>query len=115
MMPLGAPPFPPNSMLPPPGMGPPGGFGGGAFPPFPPGGGPPSGIMPPFPPKNLPPTSLQMDRGSNMDTSREDNVAVRANGDTNGADNSNSSYPPSQPVPPTIHPDRLRMMGSGRP
>lgn len=106
MMPPGAPPFPPNSM-PPPGMGPPaGGFGGGGFggsyPPFP----PPNGTMPPFAPKNLAPTSLQMDRGPN---SREDDVAVRANGDANGADDSSSS----QPVPPTIHPDRLRMMGSG--
>ena len=108
MMPPGAPPFPPNSM-PPPGMGPPaGGFGGG-FPPFPPGGGPPSGAMPPFAPKNLAATSLQMDRGPNMDNSREDHVAVRAN----GADDSSSSFAPSQPVPPTIHPDRLRMMGSG--
>ena len=113
MMPPGAPPFPPNGM-PPPGLGPPpggfgGGLGGGNFPPFP----PPSGAMPPFAPKNLAATSLQMDRGSNMDNSREDNVAVRANGDANGADDSTSSYPSSQPVPPTIHPDRLRMMGSG--
>jgi U1 small nuclear ribonucleoprotein C len=105
MMPPGAPPFPPNGM-PPPGLGPPpGGYGGGSFPPFP----PPSGAMPPFAPKNLAATSLQMDRGSNMDNSMEDNVAVRAN----GADDSTSSYPSSQPVPPTIHPDRLRMMGSG--
>jgi len=101
--PPGAPPFPPQGM-PPPGMGPPaggfgGGFGGGAFPPFPPGGGPPS--MPPFPPNNLAPISP----GSNMDT-----PGKGANGDTNGANSSSS-----QPVPPTIHPDRLRMMGSGRP
>ena len=104
MMPPGAPPFPPNGM-PPPGMGPPGmgppGMGppAGAFPPFPPSGGPPSGTMPPFAPKNPGATSVQMDLGSNMDNSREDNVAVLANGDL-----------PSQP---TIHPDRLRMMAGG--
>ena len=98
MMPPGAPPFPPNGVAPqmPPGMG-------GFHPPFP----PPPGAMPPFAPQNLPPPSLQMDRGSNMDNSREGDVAVQANGD------SNSSYPTSQPVPPTIHPDRLRMLGSG--
>lgn len=120
MMPPGAPPFPPNGMPPPgmgppgmgpPGMGPPAGSFGGAFPPFPPGGGPLGGTMPPFAPKNLAATSLQTDRGSNMDNSREGDVALRANGDANG--DSSSSYPPSQPVPPTIHPDRLRMMGSG--
>ena len=97
MMPPGVPPFPPNGV--PPGMG---------FPPFPP---PPGGAMPPFAPQNLTATPLQMDRGSNMDSSREGDVAVRANGDANG--DSNSSYPTSQPVPPTIHPDRLRMMGNG--
>jgi U1 small nuclear ribonucleoprotein C len=98
MMPPGVPPFPPNGV--PPGMGFP--------PPFPP---PPGGTMPPFAPQNLAPTSLQMDRGSNMDISREGDIAVRTNGDANG--DSSSSYPTSQPVPPTIHPDRLRMMGNG--
>ena len=97
MMPPGVPPFPPNGV--PPGMGFP--------PPFPP---PPGGTMPPFAPQNLAATPLQIDRSSNMDNSREGDVAVRANGDAN---DSSSSYPPSQPVPPTIHPDRLRMMGNG--
>jgi len=90
MMPPGAPPFPPNGV--PPGMGFP--------PPFPP---PPGGTMPPFATQSL---AAPMDPGSNMD-----NV-----GDPNGAANSSypqpdSSYP--QPVAPSIHPDRLRMMGNG--
>ena len=98
MMPPGVPPFPPNG-VPPPGVPP-----GIGFPPhhFPP---PPAGTMPPFAPQNLPRTSIQMDRGSTMDSLREGDVAVRANGDANGDST-------SQPVPPTIHPDRLRMMGS---
>lgn len=67
--------------------------------------------MPPFAPQNLAATSHDMDRVSNMDNLREGDVAVRANGDANG--DPSSSHPTSQPVPPTIHPDRLRMLGSG--
>jgi hypothetical protein len=63
--------------------------GMGFPPPFPP---PPGGNMPPFAPPNLAAPSLQMDQGSNIDNLRE--------GD-------------DTPVAPSIHPDRLRMMGNG--
>ncbi|KAF8204705.1 U1 small nuclear ribonucleoprotein C [Pholiota molesta] len=94
MMPPGAPPFPPNNM--PPGMGgPPAGFGTSSryiyrtvqptsrsgAPPFPPNG-PPGGM-------------------------NEFRWTFSPQNASSAPPNSN----PSQPVPPTIHPDRLRMMG----
>ncbi|KAJ7129485.1 U1 zinc finger-domain-containing protein [Mycena epipterygia] len=86
---MGAPPFPPNGMP----MGPPGGFPGGA-PPFPPNG-PPGAGLPPFPPNGGGPPP----------------------GNFNGPPPSNSGPPGPPPAPgsgPSIHPDRLRMMGGGR-
>ncbi|KAJ4001819.1 U1 small nuclear ribonucleoprotein C [Lentinula boryana] len=97
MPPGGAPPFPPNGGMPPPGMGvpgmPPPGFG--VPPPFPPNG-PPGGVMPPFPPAGLPGAPP---------------------GNFNGPPPANQgSLPSSSPPPltsgPSIHPDRLRMLGN---
>ncbi|KAE9410159.1 zf-U1-domain-containing protein [Gymnopus androsaceus JB14] len=83
MPPGAAPPFPPNGGMPPPGMGmPPPGFG--APPPFP----PTMGAMPPFPPAGGPPNF---------------------NGPAPGP---SGSSPPSSGSGPSIHPDRLRMLGS---
>lgn len=109
MMPPGGPPFPPGGM-PPPGMNGPG-FGGMSLlflstsrkptiririsgaPPFPPNGGPPGGVaIPPFPP------------GQNSNF-----------GLPPGASASPPNPNPGQPVAPTIHPDRLRMLNTGKP
>ncbi|KAF7355469.1 U1 small nuclear ribonucleoprotein C [Mycena sanguinolenta] len=88
------PPFPPNGVP----MGPPGGFPGGP-PPFPPNG-PPAG-MPPFPPNGGPPGG----------------PPAGFNGPPPPNPNNNQSGPPGPPPAPgsgpSIHPDRLRMMGSG--
>jgi len=93
MMPPGGPPFPPGG----PGMnGPPASFGGA--PPFPPNGGPPGIAIPPFPSgqsSNFPPPGF--------------------NGPPPGANTLPTNANPSQPVPPTIHPDRLRMLNAGKP
>ena len=117
MIPPGAPPFPPNGM-PPPGMGPPAAGFGGAFPPFPPGAGPPGGTMPPFAPNNPPGNFPDRNLGFNGPPPSQDSQT--ANFPPNGSLPSQDSPPvnmdtpgPSQAVPPTIHPDRLRMMGSG--
>lgn len=111
MMPPGAPPFPPSNV--PPGMnGPPAGFGElplyinrertitifqGA-PPFPPNG-PPGGMLPPFPPSGGPPGNFNPPPGIGF----------------NGPPPNAATSPPnnSQPVAPSIHPDRLRMLGAG--
>ncbi|KAJ3921839.1 U1 small nuclear ribonucleoprotein C [Lentinula edodes] len=83
MPPGGAPPFPPNGGMPPPGMAPP---------PFPPNG-PPGGAMPPFPPAG----------------------ALSGAPPFNGPPPTQGSLPPGPPTlgsGPSIHPDRLRMMGN---
>ncbi|KAF8351579.1 U1 zinc finger-domain-containing protein [Amanita rubescens] len=98
--PMMPPPFPPNGPIGARGMGPPppGGFPGGP-PPFPPNG-PPGGNLPPFPPQNAgaaPPSNFPPPGG-------------------------NTNTPPNGPLPsggppssgPSIHPDRLKMMSSGR-
>ncbi|KAF8639782.1 hypothetical protein AX17_001042 [Amanita inopinata Kibby_2008] len=86
LMPPGAPPFPPNASLPPPGA-----FPGGP-PPFPPNG-PPGGNIPPFPPQN-----------------------ANAPGNFDANSSSQGSAPNTGPATsgPSIHPDRLKMMSSGR-
>ncbi|KAF5390632.1 hypothetical protein D9757_002636 [Collybiopsis confluens] len=85
MPPGGVPPFPPNGGMPPPGFGGP--------PPFPPNGAPPGGGMPPFPPNGAggPPGNF--------------------NGPPPPANQSQGSPPPPNSGP-SIHPDRLRMMGN---
>ncbi|RXW25239.1 hypothetical protein EST38_g595 [Candolleomyces aberdarensis] len=85
----GGPPFPPG------GMPPPGAFGAPPFPPNgPPGGGPPfppNASAPPNPSGNFPPM------GGNFD----------------GPPPSQNAPPnPGSGNPPSIHPDRLRMMGA---
>ncbi|KAF8897710.1 U1 zinc finger-domain-containing protein [Infundibulicybe gibba] len=89
MMPPGAPPFPPNGGMPPPGMAPPGGFPGGP-PPFPPNAAPPGSGLPPFPPNGNGPNGFPPASSSPP----------------------NPSGSPSSGSGPTIHPDRLRMMGN---
>ncbi|TFK71789.1 zf-U1-domain-containing protein [Pluteus cervinus] len=86
MGPPGAPPFPPNGGLPPPGMVPP---------PFPPNG-PPGMGMPPFAPNGGPPTNFPPG-GPNFNGPPGPN-GPPGNGPSSG---------------PSIHPDRLRMMGNG--
>ena len=69
-------------------------------PPFPPGGGPPVGI-PPFPPGGLggpPPLGFNAPPPPSQ----------------GGPPDSDPNGPPAQGVPPTIHPDRLRMMAGAR-
>ncbi|KJA29861.1 hypothetical protein HYPSUDRAFT_81491 [Hypholoma sublateritium FD-334 SS-4] len=96
MMPPGGPPFPPNNM--PPGMnGPPAGFGA---PPFPPNG-PPGGMLPPFPPSNGPPGNFNPPPGMGFNGPPPSHAAASPPSN------------PSQPVAPSIHPDRLRMLGTG--
>ncbi|KAJ7094598.1 U1 small nuclear ribonucleoprotein C [Mycena belliarum] len=88
---MGAPPFPPNGMP----MVPPGGFPPGGPPPFPPNG-PPGVGLPPFPPNGLPPPA-----GFNGPPPAQQAPAP--------------GPPPAPGSGPSIHPDRLRMMGGGAP
>ncbi|KAL4076134.1 U1 zinc finger-domain-containing protein [Scleroderma citrinum] len=88
--PGGAPPFPPN------GMPPPGVFPGGP-PPFPPNGAPPlGGAIPPFPPAGnfVPPSSAPPSQNSPLNT--------------------NDAQPSANGGPGGMHPDRLRLLSSGR-
>ncbi|ESK94432.1 hypothetical protein Moror_8090 [Moniliophthora roreri MCA 2997] len=110
---MARPPFPPGPggfppmMPPPPGMGPPG-FPG-AMPPFPPN---PNMARPPFPPQN-PPTG-----GPAPGNATSPSPPGNFNGpppNFNGAPPANfGGPPPPAGQGPSIHPDRLKMMGGQR-
>ncbi|KAK7060473.1 U1 small nuclear ribonucleoprotein C [Paramarasmius palmivorus] len=109
--PPGGPGFPPM-MPPPPGMGPPG--IPGAMPPFPPNANMP---RPPFPPQN-PPTGPPGNASSPPPPGNFNGPPPNFNGpplNFNGAPPANfGGPPPPAGQGPSIHPDRLKMLGGER-